>query len=92
MCPLLAGCITIAKVRHALAMAIGLVRVMRGPSARDRLLAADGVHIVGMFTMTVLLIRHDGEQYFEGARRVVPFAGVGVGALVGFRLRWDRLE
>lgn len=92
MSPLLAHAITITLVLYALAMATGLVRVMRGPSAQDRVLAADFLYIVGMLTMMVLAVRYDSEMYFEGAMLMVLFGFVGAVALAKFLLRGEAIE
>ena len=92
MSPLLAHAITITLVLYALAMATGLVRVRRGPSAQDRVLAADFLYIVGMLTMMVLAVRYDSEMYFEGAMLMVLFGFVGAVALAKFLLRGEAIE
>jgi multicomponent K+:H+ antiporter subunit F len=92
MSPLLAHAITITLVLYALAMIIGLMRILRGPGAQDRVLAADFLYIVGMLTMMVLAIRYDSEMYFEGAMLMVLFGFVGSLALAKFLLRGEVIE
>ena len=46
-------------------MALGLLRLLRGPSAQDRVLALDFLYVVGMLMMLVLGIRYASEMYFE---------------------------
>ncbi|HMM84495.1 K+/H+ antiporter subunit F [Azohydromonas sp.] len=79
-------------VLYALAMAVGLLRVVRGPSAQDRVLALDFLYVVGMLVMLVLAIRYDSEMYFEGALLMVLFGFVSSVALAKFLLRGEVIE
>ena len=81
--------ITTTLVLYAAAMAIGVMRLFRGPSAQDRVLAMDFVYVVGMLVMLVLAIRYDSEMYFEGALLMVLFGFVGSVALAKFLLRGE---
>ena len=79
-------------VLYALAMSVGLLRVVRGPSAQDRVLALDFLYVVGMLVMLVLAIRYDSEMYFEGALLMVLFGFVSSVALAKFLLRGEVIE
>ena len=92
MSPFLSLAITVTLILYALAMAIGLLRVMRGPSAQDRVLALDFLYIVGMLVMLVLAIRYDSEMYYEGAALMVLFGFVSSVALAKFLLRGEAIE
>lgn len=92
MSPLLSLAITITLGFYAVAMGIGLVRLMRGPSAQDRVLALDFLYIVGMLVMLVLAIRYDSSMYFEGAFLMVLFGFVGSLAMAKFLLRGEVIE
>ncbi|MBX9960038.1 MAG: K+/H+ antiporter subunit F [Burkholderiaceae bacterium] len=92
MSPLLSLAITITLGLYAVAMGIGLVRLMRGPSAQDRVLALDFLYIVGMLVMLVLAIRYDSSMYFEGAFLMVLFGFVGSLAMAKFLLRGEVIE
>ena len=92
MSALLSLAITATLVLYAVAMGIGLVRVMRGPSAQDRVLAVDFLYVVGMLAMLVLAIRYDSQMYFEGALLMVLFGFVGSVALAKFLLRGEVIE
>lgn len=74
---------------YAIAMAVGVLRLFRGPSAQDRVLALDFVYVVGMLTMLALAIRYDSEMYFEGAMLMVLFGFVGSVAMAKFLLRGE---
>jgi len=84
--------ITVTMVMYMLAMGLGLMRLLRGPSAQDRVLAVDFLYIVGMLVMLVLAIRYDSEMYFEGALLMVLFGFVGSVALAKFLLRGEVIE
>jgi multicomponent K+:H+ antiporter subunit F len=92
MSPLLSAAITVTLVLYALAMAIGLLRLMRGPAAQDRILALDFLYVAGMLVMLVLAIRYDSSMYFEGALLMVLFGFVSSMALAKFLLRGEVIE
>ncbi|MFZ5567074.1 MAG: K+/H+ antiporter subunit F [Pseudomonadota bacterium] len=92
MSPLLSLAITVTLLLYAAAMGIGLVRLLRGPSAQDRVLALDFLYVVGMLVMLVLAIRYDSSMYFEGAFLMVLFGFVGSLAMAKFLLRGEVIE
>ncbi len=92
MSSLLPTAIGLTLVLYALAMGIALLRLMRGPSAQDRVLAMDFMYVVGMLVMLVLAIRYDSRMYFEGALLMVLFGFVGSMALAKFLLRGEVIE
>lgn len=89
MSAVLSFAISVTLLLYAVAMAIGLARLFRGPSAQDRVLALDFIYVVGMLLMLVLAIRYDSEMYFEGALIMVLFGFVGSVALAKFLLRGE---
>lgn len=89
MSALLSMAITATLVLYALAMGIGVLRLFRGPSAQDRVLAMDFVYVVGMLVMLVLAIRYNSEMYFEGALVMVLFGFVSSVAMAKFLLRGE---
>ncbi|MCY1559626.1 Multiple resistance and pH regulation protein F (MrpF / PhaF) [compost metagenome] len=70
-------------------MGVGVLRLFRGPSAQDRVLAMDFVYVVSMLVMLVLAIRYDSEMYFEGALVMVLFGFVSSVAMAKFLLRGE---
>lgn len=92
MSTLLSWAITITLVLYALAMGLGVMRLMRGPTAQDRVLALDFLYIVGMLVMLVMAIRYDSSMYFEGALLMVLFGFIGSVALAKFLLRGEAIE
>ena len=89
---LLSVAITATLVLYALAMALTLVRVFRGPRAQDRVLAYDLLFIVAMEALLVLAIRYDSAMYFEGALLMGLFGFVSSAALAKFLLRGEVIE
>jgi multicomponent K+:H+ antiporter subunit F len=89
MSEVLSLAITVTLVLYAVAMGIATVRLFRGPSAQDRVLALDFIYIVGMLIMLGLGIRYDSEMYFEGALLMVLFGFVGSVGLAKFLLRGE---
>jgi len=92
MSPILSMAITGTLVLYAVAMAFGVARLMRGPSAQDRVLALDFLYVAGMLVMLVLAIRFDSSMYFEGALLMVLFGFVGSVAMAKFLLRGEAIE
>ncbi len=92
MSPLLALAIDATLVLFVLAMALALLRVARGPSAQDRVLALDFLYVVGMLMLLVLAIRDNSPMYFEAAFLMVLFGFVGSMALAKFLLRGEVIE
>ena len=92
MSPLLSLAITSTLVLYVVAMVLGLVRLMHGPSAQDRVLAVDFLYVVGVLMMLVLAIRYESEIYFEGALLMALFGFVSTAALAKFLLRGEVIE
>lgn len=89
MSPILSLAISVTLGLYAVATAVGVVRLFRGPSAQDRVLAMDFIYVVGMLGMLVLAIRYDSEMYFEGALLMALFGFVGSVAMAKFLLRGE---
>ncbi len=92
MSPILAIAISVTLMLYAIAMVLGLMRMVRGPSAQDRVLALDFIYIVGILVMLVLAIRFESSMYFEGALLMVLFGFVGSVAMAKFLLRGEAIE
>ena len=92
MSPLLSVSINITLVLYLLAMLLGLLRMLRGPSSQDRVLAMDFIFVVAMLVMLVLAIRYNSTMYFEGALLMALFGFIGSVALAKFLLRGEVIE
>lgn len=92
MTVLLSSVVTITLWCYVLAMALAMVRILRGPSAQDRVLALDFVYIVAMLAMMVLGIRYTSSMYFEAALLIAMFGFVSSAALAKFLFRGEVIE
>ena len=79
-------------VMYALAVAIGALRLVRGPHAHDRVLALDFLFVIVLLTMLVLAIRYQSSMYFEAALLMALFGFVGSAAMAKFLLRGEVIE
>lgn len=79
-------------VLYALAMALALLRVLRGPRAQDRVLATDLLFVVATQGMLVLAIRYDSSMYFGAALLMALFGFLSSAALAKFLLRGEVIE
>lgn len=68
------------------AMLIALVRLLRGPSAQDRVLAFDTFYLNGMLVLLMLGIRAGSTVYFDVALLIAVFGFIGTVALAKFLL------
>jgi multicomponent K+:H+ antiporter subunit F len=92
MTPILSVAIVIALGCYALAMVFALLRLLRGPSAQDRVLALDFLYVNGMLAMLVLGIRFASSLYFVAALLIALFGFVSSAALAKFLLRGEVIE
>ncbi|MBE7419559.1 MAG: K+/H+ antiporter subunit F [Ideonella sp.] len=92
MSPLLSHAITVTLLLYLAAIGLALLRLLRGPSAQDRVLALDFVYGVGTLLMLVLAVRYDSAMYFEGALMMALLGFVGSVALAKFLLRGEVIE
>jgi multicomponent K+:H+ antiporter subunit F len=75
-----------------LGMVCAAIRLLRGPSAQDRILALDTLYINGMLTMLVFGIRSGTPVYFDIALLIALFGFVGSTAMAKFLLRGEVIE
>ena len=92
MSALLTGATYFAIGCFVLAMALALLRLLRGPSAQDRVLALDFIYVNGMLTVLVLGIRDASQVYFEAALLIALFGFLGSAAMAKFLLRGEAIE
>jgi len=92
MSTLLASAIVVALACYSVAMMLALVRLLRGPSAQDRVLALDFLYVNGMLVMLVLGIRFASSMYFVAALLIALFGFVSSAALAKFLLRGEVIE
>ena len=92
MSPLLFGAIVFTMACYILAMALALARMVRGPSAQDRVLAMDLIWTIGMLALLVLAIRYRNAVYFEAALLIALLGFVSTIALAKFLMRGEVIE
>lgn len=92
MSPFLFAAIVFAIGCYVLAMGLALLRLVRGPSAQDRVLAMDLIYTIGMLMLLVLAIRYRSAMYFEAAMLIALFGFVSSAAMAKFLLRGEVIE
>ena len=92
MSPLFSAAISATLACYALAMVLATLRLLRGPTAQDRVLALDFLYVNGMLVMLALGIRYASGMYFVAALVVAMFGFVGSAALAKFLLRGGVIE
>ena len=92
MNPILAWVLPLALALLALAMLLTLVRLLKGPTAQDRVLALDCMYLNAMLAMLVLSLWHDSASYFEAALLIAMLGFVSTTALAKFLLRGEVIE
>ncbi len=81
-----------ALVCVLVAMAFCAVRLLRGPSAHDRVLALDTLWMCGMLLALVLGIRFGTQVYFEAAILIALVGFVSTIAMAKFLMRGEIIE
>ena len=74
------------------AMLLSLWRLLRGPTAPDRILALDTLYINAIAILVLLGIHLASPLYFEAALLIALMGFVGTVALAKFLLRGDIIE
>lgn len=92
MSELLFAAIVFTMACYILAMALALLRLVRGPSAQDRVLAMDLICTIAMLVRMLLAIRYRSPMYFEAALLIALFGFVSSAAMAKFLLRGEVIE
>ncbi len=90
--PVLSWALPVALAMLALAIVFALVRILKGPSAQDRVLALDCMYQSGMLTMLVLGIYYGSTNYFEAALLIALLGFASSTAMAKFLLRGEVIE
>lgn len=88
----LSWALSLAILLLAIAIALTLVRLLRGPNAYDRVLALDCMYLNGMLLVLVLGMRYSSAVYFEAALLIALFGCVSTTAMAKFLLRGEVIE
>lgn len=92
MTPILYWSLSIAEFFLVLAMGCATVRILRGPSAQDRVMGMDCLYVNGMLLILLLGMQHASAFYFEAAMLIALFGFVGSTAMAKFLLRGEVIE
>ena len=92
MTPLLSIAVFATLSCYAIAIALGVVRLLRGPGAEDRVLALDFLYVNGMLVLMLLGIRYASGMVFEAALLIALASCVASAALAKFLLRGEVIE
>jgi multicomponent K+:H+ antiporter subunit F len=84
--------VTAAQVMLAVAMALALTRMIRGPRAQDRVLGLDTLYVNAMLMLLVFGIRTGSTLYFEAALVIAVLGFVATAALAKFLMRGEVIE
>jgi multicomponent K+:H+ antiporter subunit F len=84
--------IPIAFALVAAAVAMTFWRLLRGPSAPDRILALDTLYVNTIALLVLLGIHLESPLYFEAALLIALMGFVGTVALCKYLLRGDIIE
>ncbi len=88
---LLAGT-SIALGLLAIAMLLCAVRLARGPTAADRILALDTLYINSLAVLITIGIRFAEPTFFDAALLIALLGFIGTVALAKYQLRGDIIE
>ncbi|MBA4141743.1 MAG: K+/H+ antiporter subunit F [Nitrosospira sp.] len=89
---LLPWAVSFALIAFSLAMICAGIRLLRGPSAEDRVLALDTLYVNSMLTVLTLGILFGSRLYFDIALLIALFGFVGSAAMAKFLLRGEVIE
>ena len=92
MSPLLSWALFFALGCYVAAMALALLRLLRGPSAQDRILALDYLYVSAMLVILVVGLRYASDVYLEAALLIALFGFLSSSALAKFLLRGEVIE
>jgi multicomponent K+:H+ antiporter subunit F len=84
--------LTFAFACFALAIALCALRLARGPSVPDRVLALDALYVNAVAVAILLGIRYDSATYFEAALLIALIGFVSTVALARFVSRGDVMD
>lgn len=86
------ACIDIALGAFALAMALNLYRLLRGPGVVDRILALDTLYVNTIALLVLAGLRDGSTIYFEAALVIAMLGFVGTVVLSKYVIRRDIIE
>ncbi len=88
----LGAAILAAQLMLALAMALYMSRMLRGPRAQDRVIALDAFYVTAMLLLITLGMRTGSTHYFEAAVIIALLGFASSVALGKFLMRGEVIE
>lgn len=85
-------CLDITLGLFALAMALNLYRLLRGPGVTDRILALDTLYVNSIALLLLVGLRQGSTIYFEAALVIAMLGLMGTVVLSKFVIRGDIVE
>jgi multicomponent K+:H+ antiporter subunit F len=82
----------LAAILLTLAMLLCLPRLLRGPSAADRILALDTLYIDSLALLIVMGLRFQEPLMFDAALLIALLGFIGTVALAKYRLQGDIID
>ena len=92
MSPLLSAAIGLTLLIYSVSALLTLWRVLRGPTAQDRIMALDLIYAIAILFALVLGIRYASNVYFEAALLIALIGFVSSSAMAKFLLRGEVIE
>ena len=92
MTTLLTAAMGFAMACLGLAMLFASVRMFRGPTAQDRVMAMDTLYVCAMMMTLVLGMRYGSQIYFNMSLLIAVVGFVGSVAMAKFLLRGEVIE
>lgn len=92
MTTLLLAAMAFAMACLGLSMLFASIRMFRGPTAQDRVMAMDTLYVSAMMMMLVLGMRYGSPIYFEMSLLIAVVGFVGSIAMAKFLLRGEVIE
>lgn len=86
------ACIHFAMGAFAVAMALNLYRLLRGPGVVDRILALDTLYVNTIALLVLAGLRDGSTIYFEAALLIAMLGFVGTVVLSKYVIRRDIIE
>ena len=84
--------VTAAQIALGIAMALALIRMIRGPRAQDKVLGLDALYSSSMLLVLALSIRTGNSLYFEISLIMGALGFIATVALAKFLMRGEVIE
>jgi multicomponent K+:H+ antiporter subunit F len=86
---ILVAAVSLAQAMLAVAMALCLYRMIRGPRAQDRVIGLDAFYVCGMLLLITLGVRTGSANYFEASVIIALLGFASTLALGKFLMRGE---